>query len=394
MTGSSGSLRTVGAQPVHLRGVLLPAGEPGELWVADGVICSEPVPGAATLCTEGYLLPGLVDAHCHVGIGPGGATTLDDAAEQAATDRDHGTLLIRDCGVPIDTRPLQSRDDLPRIIRAGRHLALPKRYIPTIGVELDDPGLLPQAVLAQAATGDGWVKLVGDWIDRSVGDLAPLWPADVLAEAISVAHAAGARVTAHVFGEDALPGLIDAGIDCIEHGTGLSADLIAEMARRGTALVPTLINVENFPAIAAAAAKYPRYAAHMRALHGRVRETVGAAVAAGVPLYAGSDAGGGIAHGRLVDEIVALRDVGLSAEQAVAAGSWRAREWLGAPALVPGASADLLVTRADPRQDPDTLRDPAVLMLRGVVYRGGGVGLGAGTGAGAMSAVIDPQETM
>ncbi|MGH3936824.1 MAG: amidohydrolase family protein [Pseudonocardiaceae bacterium] len=350
---------------MHLRGVLLPAGEPGELWVVDGRIRAEPVPGATTVVDGGYLLPGLVDAHCHVGIGSQGPTSLAEAAEQAAIDRDAGTLLIRDCGSPVDTRPLRSRVDLPRIIRAGRHLARPKRYIPTIGIELDDPALLAQAVQEQAAAGDGWVKLIGDWIDRSTGDLAPLWPDDVLVEAIAAAHAAGARVTAHVFGADALPALIAAGIDCIEHGTGLSSDTITEMAERGTALVPTLINIETFPAIADRAAKYPRYAAHMRALHARVRDTVGAAIEAGVPVYAGSDAGGGIAHGRLVDEIVALRTVGMDGVRALAAASWASREWLGVAGLVAGAPADLLVTRSDPRLDPNALRDPVLLLLRG-----------------------------
>jgi imidazolonepropionase-like amidohydrolase len=350
---------------MHLRGIVLPAGEPGELWVADGIICVDPVPEATTVCDGGYILPGLVDAHCHIGIGRQGAASLADAEAQAVTDRNAGTLLIRDCGSPIDTRPLQSRQDLPRLIRAGRHLARPKRYIPTIGVELDDPGLLPNAAREQATAGDGWVKLIGDWIDRSTGDLAPLWPDDVLVEAVAAAHHAGARVTAHVFGADALPGLIAAGIDCIEHGTGLSATTITEMAARGTALVPTLINIETFPAIADRAAKYPRYAAHMRTLHARVRDTVGAAIEAGIPIYAGSDAGGGIQHGRLVDEIVALRTAGLTGAQALAAASWAARDWLGVPGLVPGAPADLLVTRTDPRLEPDTLRHPQLLLLRG-----------------------------
>jgi imidazolonepropionase-like amidohydrolase len=137
------------------------------------------------------------------------------------------------------------------------------------------------------------------------------------------------------------------------------------MAARGTALVPTLISIETFPSVADRAGKYPRYAAHMRALHARVRDTIGAAVEAGIQVYAGSDAGGGIQHGRLVDEIAALRTVGLSGAQALAAASWSARDWLGVPGLVPGAPADLLVTRADPRLDPDTLRDPALLLLRG-----------------------------
>ena len=79
----------------------------------------------------------------------------------------------------------------------------------------------------QAAAGDGWVKLAADWIDRDLGDLAPVWPDDALEAAIGRAHELGARVAAHVFGEDALPGLIAAGIDSIEHGTGLTDDLIA-----------------------------------------------------------------------------------------------------------------------------------------------------------------------
>ncbi|WP_298180280.1 amidohydrolase family protein [Saccharomonospora sp.] len=350
----------------HLRGVVLPEGEERDVWISDGRITFEPVEGARTL-DGAFLVPGLVDAHCHPGIGADGPTTLEQAREQALRDRDAGTLLIRDCGLPLDVRPLQRHDDLPRIVRSGRHLALPKRYLPGLGLELEHPDQLPDAVAAQAADGDGWVKLVGDWIDRSVGDLAPLWPDDVLAEAVKVAHDAGARVTAHVFGEAALPGLIDAGIDCLEHGTGLSADQLAELARRGTALVPTLINIENFPEIADKAVRYPTYAAHMRALHAGVSDMVGAAVDAGVAVYAGSDAGGMIEHGRLVDEIEALHRAGMTREQALAAGSWAARDWLGVDGLTEGASADLLVLDADPREDLSVLRRPRHIVLRGVV---------------------------
>ncbi|HJP73077.1 MAG TPA: amidohydrolase family protein [Pseudonocardiaceae bacterium] len=353
---------------MHLRGVLLPEEEERDLWVVNGRIRTVPVLDAETVFDGGFLVPGLVDAHCHVGLGSEGAVDLDEAARQAETDRDAGTLLIRDCGSPLDTRPLQERRDLPRIVRAGRHIARPKRYIREIGVELDDPELLPEAVAAQAAESDGWVKLVGDWIDRGDGDLAPLWPDDVLARAIDAAHQAGARVTAHVFGEDALPGLINAGIDCIEHGTGLTGDTIAEMARRGTALVPTLINTDNFPGIADSASKYPNYATHMRALHARSRQTVAAAIEAGVPVYAGTDAGGGIGHGRIVDEIHALADAGLGAERALAAASWSARQWLGWSSVKDGAPADLIGYRADPRLDLGILREPSRIVLRGVVH--------------------------
>ena len=352
---------------LRLRGVVLPEGEERELWISGGRITFEPVAGAETLVGKGFLLPGLVDAHCHPGIGTHGPVSLEEAAGQALADRDAGTLLIRDCGVPIDIRPLQKRADLPRIIRAGQHLALAKRYIPGLGIELDDPGQLPDAVAKQAAEGDGWVKLVGDWIDRGVGDLAPLWPDDVLAEAIAVAHAAGAKVTAHVFGEAALPGLIDAGIDCLEHGTGLSGEQLDVLVSRGVTLVPTLINIENFPAIAEKATKFPAYAAHMRALHAGVGEMVSTAIEAGVDVYAGSDAGGMVEHGRLADEVEALHRAGMSREQALGAASWAARDWLGHPGIAEGAPADLLVYESDPREDLGVLRHPRRIVLGGSV---------------------------
>ncbi|MEU5695520.1 amidohydrolase family protein [Actinosynnema sp. NPDC020468] len=354
---------------LHLRGVVLPDGDgPTDLWVVNGRVRTQPVPGARTVVDGGYLVPGLVDAHCHVGLGPHGVVDLPEAVEQAITDRDAGTLLIRDCGSPLDTRPLQERLDLPRIIRAGRHLARPRRYIRYLGVEVEREGDLAAAVAEQVANGDGWIKLVGDWIDRDTGELDPLWSDDVLRDAIKVAHDGGARVTAHVFGEAALPGLLDAGIDCIEHGTGLTDETIALMAANGTALVPTLINVENFPGIADGAGKYPSYQRHMRELYARSGERIGAAIEAGVPVYAGTDAGGGIRHGRIVDEVEALHRVGMTRTDALAAASWRARAWLGFPSLVEGAAADVVVYDRDPREDLSVLRHPSLVMLRGRVH--------------------------
>jgi imidazolonepropionase-like amidohydrolase len=354
---------------LHLSGVVLPAGEHRDLWVRQGRITFEPVPGAETVSRGGFLLPGLVDAHCHVGIGRGGVP-VDDVPvlrEQALVERDAGVLALRDCGSPVDTRVLDEHPDLPRIIRAGRHLAAPRRYIPGLAIELA-PGDLVDAVRVQARRGDGWIKLVGDWIDRGVGDLAPEWPADVLREAIAAAHEEGARVTAHTFGTDALPALIAAGIDCIEHGTGLTEELVGDMAVRRTAVVPTLVNVANFPGFAAAGeAKFPTYASTIRRLYAGSGAVVRAAFDAGVPVFAGTDAGGGIDHGRIADEIRALHSAGLPVEAALAAGSWAARDWLCLPGIEEGAEADLVVYDTDPRRDLDALRRPQRMLLRGRV---------------------------
>ena len=353
----------------HLRGVVLPGTESVNLWVAGGVISREPVAGAETLVREGWIMPGLVDAHCHIGLGRSGAVDRATAVKQAVADRDSGVLLVRDAGVPGDTRWLDARPDLPRIVRAGRHIARPGRYISNFAVEIT-PADLAGEVAVQARAGDGWVKLVGDWIDRRHGDLAPLWPPDVARAAIEQAHELGARVTAHCFAEQSVAELVAAGIDGIEHGTGLRPEVIESMAARQVALVPTMTNLVNFPKFAAAGeTKYPSYAAHMRMLHERRLSVLAAAREAGVPIYAGTDAGGSLGHGRIAEEARLLAGLGGN-EFALGAISWRAREWLGAPGLAAGQPADLVVYDSDPRRDLRVLGHPRLIVLRGQPVRG------------------------
>ncbi len=352
---------------LRFRGPVLPDGEPGDLYVVDGRITREPVSGAET-AAEGWLVPGLVDAHCHLGLDEHGAVDEETTEQQALADRGAGSLLLRDCGSPADTRWVQERDDLPRLIRCGRHIARTRRYIRNFAHEIE-PDEITAYVAQEAQAGDGWVKLVGDWISREEGDLAPSFPADAFAVAIATAHQHGARVTAHCFGEAVLPWLVEAGIDCIEHGTGLTTDLVETMAARGTALVPTAYQLNNFPGYAAAGAeRFPAYADHMLDLHVRRRDTIMAAYEAGVAIYAGTDAGGVLAHGLIADEVAELASYGMPADYALGAASWRARAWLGwDAALDEGAPADFVVYPRDPREDLTVLREPTAVVLRGQV---------------------------
>ena len=210
---------------------------------------------------------------------------------------------------------------------------------------------------------------MGDWIEREAGDLTPSWTRESLDAAMAAAHAEGARVTAHVFGEHALPDLIGAGIDCIEHGTGLSADLVDEMVANGVALVPTVRQLENFPGYAEAGReRFPAYADHMMSLFATRREVIGAAYEAGVAIYAGTDAGGVLPHGLIGEEVLELASYGLSPADALGAASWRARSWLGLEDnLAEGSTADLVVFDRDPLADLTVLATPKRVVLRGNV---------------------------
>jgi imidazolonepropionase-like amidohydrolase len=352
---------------LRFRGPVLPDGETRDLYVVDGRVTYEKV-ASAELVAEGWIVPGLVDAHCHVGLDDNGAVPEDVQEQQATTDRDAGALLLRDCGSAADTSWIHDRDDLPRLIRAGRHIARTKRYIRNYAHEIE-PVDLPAYVAQEAERGDGWVKLVGDWIEREAGDLTPSWTRDSLDAAMKTAHEHGARVTAHVFGEDALPDLIGSGIDCIEHGTGLSTDLVDQMVANDVALVPTAKQLGNFPQYAAAGgAKFPAYADHMIRLHETRRDVIGAAYEAGVQVYAGTDAGGVLPHGLIGEEVLELSTYGLSAYDALGAASWRARTWLGLDDnLAEGTTADFVVFASNPLDDLTVLQSPSRIVLRGNV---------------------------
>ena len=96
--------------------------------------------------------------------------------QQAIDDRDAGALLIRDCGSAADTAWIHDRDDLPRLIRAGRHIARTRRYIRNYAHEVEphesrctSPGR-PSA----ATAGSSWS---GTGSRATSGDLAPSFPA-------------------------------------------------------------------------------------------------------------------------------------------------------------------------------------------------------------------------
>lgn len=353
---------------LHLEGPILvgPDDVRPQLWVVDGRISyAAPTSAADVQTVRGWVLPGLVDAHCHVGLAAQGAVDAATAETQALADRDAGTLLIRDAGSPADTRWMDQRDDLPRIVRAGRHIARTRRYIRNFAHEVE-PDEVVARVRAEARRGDGWVKLVGDWIDRDRGDLSPSFPRATVVAAVAAAHEEGARVTAHCFGEESLHDFAAAGTDCIEHATGLEPDTIDSFAAQGIAIVPTLVNIATFPALAEPAReKFPAYHDHMVDLHRRRYETIGAAREAGIPIYLGTDAGGSLSHGLVAQEALELGRAGLSGREVLAAATWGARAWLGFPGLEEGAPADLVVYEADPRADLRVLAAPQAIILRG-----------------------------
>lgn len=317
----------------------------------------------ATASHHGWLLPGLVDAHCHIGYSADGPVDALGMERQAWDNFLAGVTLIRDCGSPVDNCAVAQNGPIG-VLRAGQHIARPKRYIRNLAVEAE-PAALVETVIAQAQAGSGWVKLVGDWIDRADGnqsDLRPLWPASQLREAVAAAHDLGARVSVHTFGRDTIDGLLEAGVDSIEHGTGMEPDQVREAARRGISVTPTLLQVGLFPEFAqAAGSKYPVYAQTMTDLFTSHEDVWGSFLDAGVTLLPGTDSGGYQRHGCLPLELERWVMAGMETREVLDAATWKARAFLGTEGLYHGAPADFVLYGEDPRADITVLQRPRLI---------------------------------
>ena len=335
----------------------------------------------ASGCT---IVPGLVDSHSHLTL-PGGAHWIErglDPPEELLRVAEHNARLMRAAGIrwardvgsvravdPEDGREralaLGVRDRwagqraYPYVRAAGTWLTRAGSLPDGLSIAVDDGDGLLAAVRGQLEDGADLVKLYLDGPDR---DLAPFSTAEVAA-AVAAAHGRDARVTAH---SSTLCGArvgVDAGVDSLEHGFELDADLTATMAERHIALVSTLAVFSSWESFASTTGierfSEPAARARIAARRDRARESVGLAQRAGVLIAAGSDFGGGsLRANQLAWEVECLVDAGLEPYEALAAATRNGGTLLGDPdagVLRPGGPADLVLVHGDPLSDPSAL---------------------------------------
>jgi imidazolonepropionase-like amidohydrolase len=340
--------------------VRLPDGDAIEAGIdASGRWAWSPPDGAETLPGR-FVLPGLVDAHCHLSLGIGSEgwpVPLDAAAARANLDRARavGVTAIRDTGSPASVT-LQLLDT--GIVACGRFLAPQGRYFAALHEPVPAERLV-EAALAEIAAGARWVKVVADFPTFRPGEPplepSPTYPLADVERLVTAVHAAGARVAAHTTTRH-VADLIATGIDSVEHGTALDeADLVA-LAARGGAWTPTLC--------ATFATGPHRNESRLLGVHERLSHLLPRAAELGVTIMTGSDVAGTVAR-----EVGLLASLGLPPAAALAAASTDARRFLGFPDLDEGEYADLVTFDSDPRDDPAVLARPAAVVANGVRLR-------------------------
>jgi imidazolonepropionase-like amidohydrolase len=347
----------------------------------------EPDPGQgvdlvdASGCT---IVPGLVDSHSHLTL-PGGAHWIDrgfDPAErllQVAEDnarllRAAGVRWARDVGSPIRTDPVDGRTralalglrerwaghrEYPYVRAAGSWVTRAGSLPSGLGVEVDDGDRLVEAAVRQLDDGADLVKLYLDGPDKEV---APFAVPEVRA-VVDAAHQRGARVTAH---SGMLPGArvaTEAGVDSLEHGFQLDADVAEVMASNAIALVSTLAVLESWRSFAYTTT-LPRFAtpegrSQVAARREWAHESVRLAARAGVLIAAGTDFGGGsLRANQLAWEVQCLVEAGLQPWEALAAATRNGGTLLQEPdagVIREGGPADFLLVHGDPLSDPAAL---------------------------------------
>ena len=348
----------------RVQGTVLPDDRVVEVFVVDGRFTFTPVEGATTLAEDVVLLPGLVDVHAHLSLNS--PTKSTDARERvracARAHLDAGVLAVREPGSPdYAAGDLGSEELLPTVFTAGRFLAPPGAYFPGLAREVTADEL-PAAAQQELARSGGWVKLIGD--SHNTGRLRQTYPDDALRETARLVHDGGGRIAIHCALPDTIAAAVSAGFDSLEHGSFLRPDQLPAVRSAGTAWVPTCsINQTWLEVVRSEGYSTERLRRFAEGMDGQA-DVLRAAVDAGVPVFAGTDAGV-TEHGTLSHEIGLLLAAGIEPHVALGAGSWLARTWLGLPLIEEGAPADLVAYREDPRASLDTLQEPALVMLGG-----------------------------
>lgn len=330
------------------------------------------------------VVPGMVDAHCHL-TSPGGKNyiqrfldpprqLLEYAERNGSLCRQAGTSWLRDVGAPTVVDPIDGRRralslgirdrwvgraDRPRVVAAGTWIAPARVLSSGLPIVVRTTDELVAAALRQLDQGADLVKLYVELADSRESP----WTQTQIRRVVDAVHARGARVTAHVQRVGPARAAVLGGVDAIEHGFRLNAEVCAEMARRGTYLVTTLVVPRSWLQIGAttsgsywATRAGRRYA---RRLLERGEESVRLAKAAGVKIAAGTDMGGGSTRaGKLAWEVESLVSAGLEPWQALGAATWRGGDLLGRPAagrIKEGDRADFFLVDGDPLSDTSAL---------------------------------------
>jgi imidazolonepropionase-like amidohydrolase len=346
------------------------------------------------------ILPGLTDAHTHVLL-QGDITAADYDAQllkesipyrtiratmAARTALMNGFTTIRDLETEgamyadVDVKTAINRGIIPgpRMFVSTRAMA-PTGTYPLLGYSweikvpegvqiVDGPEDVRKAVREEVKYGADWIKFYADrkyyvasdgrlrsWVNFTDEELKML---------VTEAHRLGKKVAAHAMGWDGIDAALRAGVNSIEHGDGLTDDLLDRMAARNVYWCPTIyVGVYVAPGRGGA---WPT----MVELE---RKAFAKALAKHVKIAFGTDVGGFAWTENEAKEFDYMVRYGMSPMAAIKSATSVAAELLGEEqnqgAIAPGMVADIIATGGNPLADITALEHVSFVMKGGVIYK-------------------------
>jgi len=342
------------------------------------------------------LMPGMIEGHGHLFLHPYDEASWDDqvlheplalrtarAVANARTTLRAGFTSERDLGtegagyadVGLKAAIDQGIVEGPRLSVATRAIVAlgaygPKGFEPGVAIpqgaeEVSGAEQMVAAVRRQIAAGADWVKLYADYRWRAGEDSRATLSLDEIRAAVGAAHDAGRPVAVHASTVEGMRRAIEAGVDTIEHGYGGTPAIFASMAAKKIALCPTL-------AAADASARYRGWngAEPAPAAVKASRDSLRLALAAGVPICMGGDAGV-FAHGTNAREMELMVAAGMTPTQVLLASTSGNARWMRLGdrlgAAKPGMLADLVAVAGDPTVNISAVRAVRLVMKGGAV---------------------------
>ena len=365
------------------------------LWEGSHVPAEAAGPADRVIAANGKtVMPGLIDAHCHISYGEGRTAEEVDVyggAEWAAVRAVWNCDKVLRAGVTSFCDPgstwlvaVTARDAIasgmypgPRFFAAGRHIVGDggfADYFPTwLGMPASAEGVLCQTreemvreVRQQVKNRVDLIKISGDsQAQERLDHAGPCLSDDEMQTIVSTAHGLGRKTTIHARYANTVVAAVQAGVDWLIHASYMRSEDIGLVRDAQTPICPTFTFTANIVEWGKDVGVDPNYIDVKKReldalanIHRRGHE-------AGIPMLAGSEAGFSVTpygewHSRELELMVDL--IGMSPMAAIKSATSRNAEafgWTGdVGTLGPGARADVLIVEGDPIADIGILADP------------------------------------